>query len=301
MEVKLEKFLVKPGEKVHLAKLDPSSTASFSGDKHDGKKALEDITEKIDILQERLYAQHKRGILVVLQGIDTGGKDGTIEHVFDGVNPQGVRVADFKQPTPEELSHDFLWRIHKQVPEKGEIAIFNRSHYEDVLVVRVHDLVPEKVWRKRYEHINNFERMLTDEGVTILKFFLYIDKEEQRQRLLDRLKEPEKRWKFQESDLKERALWKQYRKAYEDAVEATSTDWAPWYIIPANHKWFRNLVVSSALLQTLKDIDPEPPNPMSKKDLEKYTAALNGEAPDSEADEETSGDAEPKEAEAVEK
>ena len=198
---------------------------------------------------------------MVLQAIDTGGKDGTIRHVFDGTNPQGVKVASFKRPTPVELAHDFLWRVERQTPGNGEIAIFNRSHYEDVLVVRVHGLVPEERWRRRYDHINDFERRLADEGTTILKFFLHISKEEQRERLQARLDEPHKRWKFSRGDLKERALWDDYQAAYEAVLSRTSTEWAPWYVVPADRKWYRNLVISSALVDTLDTLDPQYPEP----------------------------------------
>ena len=184
--------------------------------------------------------------------MDTSGKDGTIRHVFEGVNPQGVRVAGFKVPTPEEMDHDYLWRVHQQTPGKGEIVIFNRSHYEDVLVVRVHQLVPEQVWRKRFDQINAFEQQLSEEGTIILKFFLNIDLDEQKQRLLDRLDDPTKHWKFNPGDLKERALWKDYQAAYEDVLEKTSKPWAPWYVVPANKKWYRDLVISSVLVETLK-------------------------------------------------
>jgi PPK2 family polyphosphate:nucleotide phosphotransferase len=193
--------------------------------------------------------------------MDTGGKDGVIRHVFDGVNPQGVKVASFKVPTQEERDHDYLWRVHEKVPGKGEIVIFNRSHYEDVLVVRVHDLVPKEVWRKRYEHINHFERMLVDEGTAIVKFFLHIDLEEQKQRLQARLDEPNKRWKFSRGDLKERKLWPKYTQAYEEVLSRTSTEWAPWYIVPANRKWYRNLVIANVLLQTLDGMDMHYPAP----------------------------------------
>ena len=251
MDIDLEKFSHKPGKKVHLEEVDPGDTGAYKGTEQDAEKIMETLNGELEVLQERLYAEHKHPILIILQGMDTCGKDGTIEHVFEGVNPQGMQVASFKVPTPNELDHDYLWRIHQRTPAKGEIVIFNRSHYEDVLVVRVHELVPDKVWQRRYEHINNFEHMLTDEGTTILKFFLHISKEEQKQRLLDRLNEPDKRWKFNPGDLKERDLWKDYMKAYEDALEETSTDWAPWYIIPADHKWFRNLVIASTLVKTL--------------------------------------------------
>jgi PPK2 family polyphosphate:nucleotide phosphotransferase len=184
--------------------------------------------------------------------MDTGGKDGTIRHVFDGVNPQGVKVASFKKPTPRELAHDYLWRVHPHTPGNGEIVIFNRSHYEDVLVVRVHELVPKKVWNRRYEQINDFERRLAEEGTTILKFFLHISKQEQKERLRARLDEPDKNWKFSSGDLAERALWDDYQQAYEDVLSNTSTKWAPWYIIPADQKWFRNLLISQILVDTLE-------------------------------------------------
>ena len=187
--------------------------------------------------------------------MDTGGKDGTIRHVFEGVNPQGVKVASFKVPTEKELAHDYLWRIHKHTPGKGEIVIFNRSHYEDVLVVRVHNIVPEGVWSQRYEHIRAFEKTLVDEGTTILKFYLHIDKDEQKKRLQARLDNPDKNWKFSLGDLDERKLWDQYIEAFEDAIEKTSTENAPWYVIPANRKWYRNLVISSIIIEKLKSLN----------------------------------------------
>jgi PPK2 family polyphosphate:nucleotide phosphotransferase len=274
MAIDLNRFRVKPDEKIHLAEIDPADTSGFSGDKHKAKGIVEKLSQEMASLQERLYAEGKHAVLIVLQGMDTSGKDGTIEHVFEGVNPQGVSVASFKAPTTEDLSHDFLWRIHKRTPAKGEMVIFNRSHYEDVLIVRVHNLVPEKVWSKRYQEINNFERMLSDEGTTILKFFLHINKEEQKQRLLDRLDTPDKHWKFNPGDLKERDFWDDYQKAYQDALQQTSTKWAPWYIIPANHKWFRNLLIASLLVQQIKDLDPRPVSLIQEKDVETYKKAL---------------------------
>jgi PPK2 family polyphosphate:nucleotide phosphotransferase len=192
--------------------------------------------------------------LIVLQAMDAGGKDGTIRHVFEGVNPSGVRVTSFKAPTPEELDHDYLWRVHKEVPGKGEMVIFNRSHYEDVLVVRVHNYVPPEVWKKRFDQINEFERTLAESGTTILKFYLHIDPDEQKERLQDRLDDPTKRWKFRLGDLEERKLWGDYMEAFEDVLSKTSTDYAPWYIVPANRKWFRDLVVSSVLVDTLEGL-----------------------------------------------
>jgi PPK2 family polyphosphate:nucleotide phosphotransferase len=203
--------------------------------------------------------------------MDTGGKDGTIRHVFEGVNPSGVRVASFKVPTNEELDHDYLWRVHKQTPGKGEIVIFNRSHYEDVLVVRVHKLVPKSVWSKRYAQINDFERMLVEEGTTILKFFLHIDKEEQKSRLQARLDTPNKQWKFSVGDLAERKLWPEYLEAYQDAISSTSSEWAPWYIVPANRKWYRNLVIANIIIQTLTNLKmyyPEPTENLDKISIE---------------------------------
>ncbi len=277
MSLNLEMYRVKLGDKVHLSEIDPEETSGFDGDKKKAGAIIDQLTQEMDGLQERLYAEHKHAVLIVLQGMDTSGKDGTIEHVFEGVNPQGVSVASFKAPTPEELSHDFLWRIHCRTPAKGEMTIFNRSHYEDVLIVRVHQLVPEKIWRHRYQEINNFERMLADEGTTIRKFFLHISKEEQKQRFLDRLDAPDKQWKFNPEDIKERALWNDYQKAYQDALEETSTKWAPWYIVPANHKWFRNLVISSVLVQMLKDMNPQPPAAIREKDVEAYKKELEQE------------------------
>ncbi len=250
----MKQCLVKPGTKVNLSKWDPNDTGDFKGGKEAGLAAIEKLNAKLETLQELLFAQHKHKVLVVLQALDTGGKDGAIRRVFDGVNPAGVRVASFKAPTEDELDHDFLWRIHKQVPGKGEMVIFNRSHYEDVLVVRVHDIVPLEVWKKRFDQINEFERTLAENGTTILKFYLHIDKDEQKERLQARLDDPNKRWKFRLGDLEERKLWPDYMQAYEDVLSKTSTDHAPWYIVPANRKWFRDLVISSALVDTLEGL-----------------------------------------------
>lgn len=247
-------YMVEAGSKVRLGKVDPDDTSGFKGKKSEGEKAIDSITKSLDSLQELLYAEHKHSLLVVLQGMDSSGKDGTIRRVFEGVNPQGVRVAHFGKPSAEELDHDYLWRAHKQVPVKGEIVIFNRSHYESVLVERVHDLVPEKVWSKRYKQIVDFERMLNEEGTTILKFFLHIDKKEQAKRFQDRLKDPTKHWKFSYLDYNERAYWKDYTRAYEDALEKTSTERAPWYVVPSNHPWFRDLVVAQTMSQSLESL-----------------------------------------------
>jgi PPK2 family polyphosphate:nucleotide phosphotransferase len=220
-------------------------------------------------LQEVLFAQAKHKMLVVLQAMDTGGKDGVIRRVFDGVNPLGVKVASFKKPTPEELAHDYLWRVHRHTPASGELVIFNRSHYEDVLVVRVHELAPKGRWQKRYEQITHFEKLLAEEGTTIIKFFLHISKEEQKERLQARLDDPDKRWKFAVGDLNERDLWDSYMAAFEEALSKTSTDSAPWYIVPANRRWFRDLVVSEVLVETLESLGLEYPEPT--EDLDNVT------------------------------
>ena len=257
----MHKYLVKPGKPLDLSAWDPDDKSLFPISKKEGKKALLELNQELETLQELLYAEGKQKILIVLQAMDTGGKDGTIRHVFEGVNPQGVKVASFKVPTPKELAHDYLWRIHKHTPGKGEIVIFNRSHYEDVLVVRVHDLVPEEVWSRRYEHIRAFEKTLAEEGTTILKFYLHINQEEQKERLQARLDEPHKNWKFSKGDLAERALWDQYQAAYEDALAKTSTDYAPWYVVPANRKWYRNLVISTIIINKLKELNMAFPVP----------------------------------------
>jgi PPK2 family polyphosphate:nucleotide phosphotransferase len=261
----MNQYRVKPGDKIQLSDLPADNQSAFEGDKGQAKGKLAKLNTELDALQELLYAEHKHKLLIVLQGMDTSGKDGVIRHVFDGVNPQGVRVASFKTPTPEELDHDYLWRVHKQMPGKGEMVIFNRSHYEDVLVVRVHELVPEKVWKLRYQQINHFERTLAEEGTKILKFFLHIDLDEQKKRLEARLQDPTKQWKFNLGDLGERKLWPQYMKAYEEMLTKTSTKWAPWYIVPANRKWYRNLVIATVLVDTLKELKMAYPQP--KDDL----------------------------------
>ena len=250
---------VAPRERVDLAKHDPAATFGWkkAGAEEETAKQLDRLTD----LQDRLWAEGRRKVLVVLQGIDAAGKDGTIRRVMTAFNPQGCVVASFKVPTPEELAHDFLWRIHRRVPGSGEIGIFNRSHYEDVLVVRVHELVPKAVWSKRYRLIRDFERHLTNTGTTIVKFFLYIDRDEQRQRFQERFDDPKKRWKFSLGDLAERKLWDKYIAAYEDALSETSTDNAPWYVIPANRNWLRNLAVASILADTIDDLKPQYPAP----------------------------------------
>ena len=272
----MDKYRVKPNQKIKLAKVDPDDTSEFksvkgSKDKEAVVKELQKLNKKLEQLQEVLFAEHKHKLLVVFQAMDTGGKDGVIKDVFEGVNPAGVRVAGFKVPTPEELDHDYLWRTHKQTPGRGEIVVFNRSHYEDVLVVRVHNIVPSDVWSKRYEQIANFERLLAEEGTTIVKFYLHINLDEQKQRLEARLADPTKHWKFNTGDLVERKLWPQYMNAYEDALNKTSTEIAPWYVVPANKKWYRNLVVASVLVKTLEGLKMNYPE--SKEDLSKVVVA----------------------------
>ncbi len=250
-----DRYRVRPSTRVSLGDHDPADTRAFRGSKGAALEAALALGRKLGDLQELLYAGHEHKVLVVLQGMDTAGKDGVIRHVFEGVNPQGVRVHGFKAPTPEELGHDFLWRIHQRVPEDGEIAIFNRSHYEDVLVVRVHSLVPKEVWKTRYDSINGFEKTLHQEGVVILKFFLHISKDEQKKRLQARLDDPTKRWKFNPGDLPERRLWTDYQKAYEEVLSRTSTPYAPWFVIPSDKKWYRNLAVTALLVEAMKGLD----------------------------------------------
>lgn len=250
---------VQPGRRVRLAGLDPDEVFGF--DKERARVATGATLERLADLQDRLWAEAKRAVLVVLQGIDGAGKDGVINKVMEAFNPQGCTVSAFKVPSAEDLAHDYLWRVHARVPRKGEIGIFNRSHYEDVLVVRVHDLVPRKVWSKRYDQINAFERMLAENGTTIVKFFLLIDRDEQRKRFQARLDDPTKRWKFSLGDLEERALWPSYEAAFEDALSRTSRPWAPWYVIPANRKWFRDLAVATILADTMAELRPRYPQP----------------------------------------
>jgi PPK2 family polyphosphate:nucleotide phosphotransferase len=270
-----KQFCVKSGEKVRLDKLDPSDTGKLTSE-DEGKEDAEHYLKQVAHQQVLLYAEHKHSVLVVLQAMDAGGKDGTIRHVFSGVNPQGVDVASFKQPTPLELAHDFLWRVHAQAPRAGQIVIFNRSHYEDVLVTRVHKLVDKKACAHRYEHIRDFEALLVESGTTILKFFLHISKEEQLARFAQRLDDPGRNWKISESDYSERELWDDYVDAYEDAIGATSAANAPWYVIPANHKWFRNLAVSQIIADSMADLGLAFPAPsVNLADIKrKYHAAV---------------------------
>jgi PPK2 family polyphosphate:nucleotide phosphotransferase len=254
-----QQLFVRPGARVRLAQVDAGNTHGI--EKADAEKRLDKNLERLSVLQYLLYAEARRSLLVVLQGIDAGGKDGTIRHVMSGMNPQGVTVTSFKVPEGDEKRHDYLWRVHRAVPEQGMIGIFNRSHYEDVLVVRVHRLVPKPVWQKRYQQINDFERMLAENGVTILKFLLYIDKDEQARRFHDRLDDKTKNWKFSPADISEREHWDEYIEAFQDALSRCSTPSAPWYVVPANRKWFRNLAVSDIIRQTLEGMKLQFPKP----------------------------------------
>ncbi|MEW5987072.1 MAG: polyphosphate kinase 2 family protein [Chloroflexota bacterium] len=253
-----------PGRPVHLADL-PTDGRHFLAGREAAESEFLALREEFIGWQERLYAEGRRKVLVIFQAMDAGGKDGVIGKVFQGVNPQGVTVTPFKVPTPEELAHDFLWRIHKAVPAAGMIGVFNRSHYEDVLVVRVHQIVPEAVWRPRYEQINHFEKLLSDTGTTVLKFYLHISKEEQKKRLQARLADPSKHWKFDLADLDKRRYWDDYLAAYEEMLTRCTTAWAPWYVIPADQKWYRNLAVARVLVNTFHHLNPQYPPP--KDDL----------------------------------
>ena len=257
-----ERLTVKGGKKFQLSKRDPADTAHYKN-KDEAEEETLKLSHRLDHLQEVLYAEHKRSVLIVLQGMDASGKDGTIQHVMSGVNPQGCSVTSFKQPSSKELDHDFLWRIHQAVPARGTIGIFNRSQYEDVLVVRVHQLVPKDVWNLRYQQINNFEEMLTENGTTILKFFLHIGKDEQKKRFEARHDDPDKQWKSSPSDEAERKYWDDYQEAYQDALSMCSTADAPWFVIPANHKWFRDLAISQILVETMERMDLQYPKPES--------------------------------------
>lgn len=246
----IDKLKAAPGAKLNLEKFAPDDTHGVS--KAHAEKAVESHVERLAALHDLLYAEHKRSLLIVLQGMDAAGKDGTIRHVMSGVNPQGCTVTSFKQPSAIELDHDFLWRAHAAVPPKGTIGIFNRSHYEDVLIARVHNLVPKPVWKRRYDEINDFEKILTRNGVHILKFFLYMSSKEQEKRFMERLNDPRKNWKASAADFSERQYWDDYQAAYRDAVAKCSTKNAPWYIIPSDHKWFRNYAVSSVIVQNME-------------------------------------------------
>lgn len=252
---------VEPGSSSNLSARDPAARNGAPASKEERLVRLAELAQRVDVLQDLLYAEHRHALLIVLQGMDTAGKDGTIRHVFSEVDPLGVRAVSFRAPAGEELEHGYLWRIHRQVPGRGEIVIFNRSHYEDVLITRVHQWIDSAECKRRYDQINDFERMLAENGTTILKFFLHISKDEQRKRLQARLDEPTKRWKFNPRDVEERKKWDAYTRAYEDAITATSSQWAPWYVVPSDSKSTRNLLVSSILVETLENLRMEYPKP----------------------------------------
>jgi PPK2 family polyphosphate:nucleotide phosphotransferase len=271
MDIDIDRYRVPAGASIELDSRPTQDSDDFDGDKSDGNELLVELNDKLATLQNLLAAESKHKVLVVLQGMDTSGKDGTIKHVFRTINPLGVAAVNFKKPNDTELAHDYLWRVHRRVPQDGQITIFNRSHYEDVLVVRVHGLVPEEVWRRRYSHITDFERMLVDEGTVIRKFFLHISRREQRERLEERLRNPHKQWKFEHGDITERKLWNDYQLAYAEAISRTSTEQAPWYIVPADQKWYRNLVISTVLIEALESLDmsyPEPAEGLDKIKIE---------------------------------
>lgn len=261
MEDEVDKYRVRPGQQVDLSKWDSSDRSEFDGSRKEGEKYQKTLRKRLAELQQLMWAEDRHKLLVVFQAMDTGGKDGTIRSVFSGVNPQGIHVVNFKAPTPEELDHDYLWRIHDHTPATGSISVFNRSHYEDVLIVSVLDLVPEERWSRRYGHIMDFERLLADEGTTILKFYLHISKEEQAERLQARLDDDTKHWKFNIGDLDHRALWTDYMTAYEAALAKTSTEQAPWYVVPANRKWYRNIVITKTIVDTLEAFNMQYPEP----------------------------------------
>lgn len=254
------KNIIKPGDSINLSDYAPEYTGAYEK-KCQTKRRLKKLHKQLLKLQELLYAENQHALLIILQGMDTCGKDGTIRRVMSGINVQGCDVVSFKVPSADELSRDFLWRAHKAVPSKGKIGIFNRSHYEDVLVVRVHNLVPEEIWSQRYQQINDFEKMLVESGTVVLKFFLNISKDEQKARLESRISDPTKHWKVEESDVRERAYWDDYMQAYEVMLEKCSTDWAPWYVIPANKKWYRNLVITECIVERLRRLGMKYPEP----------------------------------------
>jgi len=255
-----EEFRVKPGQKIRLKDMDPGIAVKHD-DKKAAKRTIKKLQNQIEELQGQLNAEGKRSLLICLQGPDASGKDGTIRHVISAMNPQGCRVVSFKQPSSVELAHDFLWRIEQQTPGRGEVAIFNRSHYEDVLIVRVHNLVPKAVWSKRYEQINDFEQRLTANNTHILKFFLHISKEEQLERFKRRLDDPDRRWKISEADYSEREFWNDYEAAFESAITKCTTDEAPWYVVPSDNKWFRNLLISHAIVAMMQKMGIKRPQP----------------------------------------
>jgi len=259
-----KRYRVKPGQKVKLKEWNPSDKSLFNMSKEESLAVMDGLRTDLKLLQQKLYAQGKHKLLVVIQAMDTGGKDGCVRHVFSSVDPQGIFVTPFKKPSEEELAHDFLWRVHEKVPAKGEIAVFNRSHYEDIIAVRVKEIYPKSVWEKRYRHVKDFEKMLVDEGTVILKFFLNISKDEQKERLQARLDNPEKHWKFNPDDLKDRARWDEFMKVYEDVLEKTSTDDSPWFVVPSNRKWHRNLCVATIVIEALRELEMNFPEPTWK-------------------------------------
>ena len=254
-------YRIRPGAKVKLADYSADGETELAGDKDRGIAQLESLKNDLRQLQRMLYAERRHRLLIVLQGMDGSGKDGTVRNVFSGIDPHGLRVVSFKSPTPAELDHDFLWRVHQEVPARGELTIFNRSHYEDVIAVNVKNLAPKPTWEKRYTHILNFEQLLVDEGTTILKFFLHISRDEQRRRLQARLANPEKHWKFNPEDLADRRLWPAFATAYEEVLTRTSTDIAPWFIVPANRKWYRNAIIATIVRDTLAKLELKFPKP----------------------------------------
>jgi PPK2 family polyphosphate:nucleotide phosphotransferase len=258
----IKKYRVKPGEKVDFRMIDAGDCSLFtSGGKAESQGVFDELRDELQSLQKVLYAQHKQRILIVLQAMDTGGKDGCVKHVLSRVDPQGVHVKAFKKPSDEELAHDFLWRVHPHVPGNGQIVIFNRSHYEDILAVRVKKIFGDEVWKRRYRHVLDFERMLAEEGTTIIKMYLHISKDEQKRRLESRLANPSKHWKFNPDDLSDRARWDDFQRAYEDLIEKTSTEAAPWFIVPSDRKWYRNLVVARIMVDTLRSLKMDFPKP----------------------------------------
>jgi len=271
-------FRIKPGARVDLDQIDPDARDGY----HDKRSAATELAaqvRRLQALQFQLYAQNRQSLLICLQAMDAGGKDGVIRHVVGPLNPQGTRVHCFKEPTPEEAAHDFLWRVHRHSPAAGEIAIFNRSHYEDVLVVRVRELVPEPVWSQRYDLINDFEKNLAAGGTKILKFFLHISPDEQLKRFKNRLDDPTRHWKISLSDYSERELWPRYRQAYEEALSRTSTKYAPWFVIPANRKWFRNLTISRIIAETLESLEMTfPPPTVDLQQIRRLYHAAAGKA-----------------------
>jgi PPK2 family polyphosphate:nucleotide phosphotransferase len=264
----IKKFMVIEDKKINFQRLSPNYDGGFN-EKEAEYILMQNLKKRMSELQYKLYADKRKALLIVLQGIDTSGKDSTIRHVISAFNPQSCTVTPFKEPTAEEVSYDFLWRIHKRVPAKGKIAVFNRSHYEDIIQPRVHKIVQKSIWSQRYRHINEFERCLSENGTKIIKFFLHISKEEQRKRLEERIKDPSKQWKISQRDIMERKFWNSYMGAYQEIINKCSNMWAPWYIIPSNKKWFRNFAVGLIIVNTLEGMKPKFPKPMF--DLSRFT------------------------------